>query len=228
LCCAPANRPAAEPLDRSAVANFELARSHRIAIDLAGVGDGASEHAGSQPPGSFEAETGCALEGTVPICYRAYAQAWRRADCDATRLKGDHPVNRRKFHEIWIEQCDAAQEIKLRYGLKAAFDYIVAEKLLNFTDAAASDPEFARELPRFIARVKGLFTPQEIRTQLDRIGHELREYDADIEEGDNFSKADELREEDELIIESPAAAAERARQFATIRELLTVAELGTS
>ena len=65
LCCAPANRPAAEPLDRSAVANFELARSHRIAIDLAGVGDGASEHAGSQPPGSFEAETGCALEGTV-------------------------------------------------------------------------------------------------------------------------------------------------------------------
>jgi len=135
-------------------------------------------------------------------------------------------VNRRKFHEIWIEQCDAAQEIKLRYGLKAAFDYIVAEKLLNF--AAASDPEFARELPRFIAQVKGLFTPQEIRTQLDRIGHELREYDADIEEGDNFSKADELREEDELIIESPAAAAERARQFATIRELLIVAELGTS
>jgi hypothetical protein len=40
-------------------------------------------------------------------------------------------VNTGKFHEIWIEQCDAAQEIKLRYGLKAAFDYVVAEKLLN-------------------------------------------------------------------------------------------------
>ena len=137
-------------------------------------------------------------------------------------------MNRRKFHEIWIEQCDAAQEIRLRYGLKAAFDYVVAEKLLNFADAAASDPEFARELPRFIARVRGLFTPQEIRTQLDRIGHELREYDADIEEGDNFDKADELREKDELIIESPAAAAERARQFATIRELLTFADPGTA
>jgi hypothetical protein len=36
------------------------------------------------------------------------------------------------MHEIWIEQCDAAQDIKLRYGLKAAFDYVVAEKLLNF------------------------------------------------------------------------------------------------
>ena len=38
------------------------------------------------------------------------------------------PVSLRKFHEIWIEQCDAAQDIKLRYGLKAAFDYVVAEK----------------------------------------------------------------------------------------------------
>jgi hypothetical protein len=35
----------------------------------------------------------------------------------------------RKMHRIWIEQYDAAQGIKLRYGLKAAFDYLVAEKL---------------------------------------------------------------------------------------------------
>ena len=41
-------------------------------------------------------------------------------------------MNVRKMHEIWIEQYDAAQDIKLRYGLKAAFDYLVAEKLLNF------------------------------------------------------------------------------------------------
>jgi len=42
---------------------------------------------------------------------------------------------------------------------------------LNFADAAAADLQFARELPRFAARVRGLFTPQEIRTQLDRIEH---------------------------------------------------------
>ena len=35
------------------------------------------------------------------------------------------------MHEIWIEQCDAAQDIKLRYGLKAAFDYVVAEKVIE-------------------------------------------------------------------------------------------------
>ena len=37
-----------------------------------------------------------------------------------------------------------AETIKLRYGLKAAFDYAVAEKILNFAEAAAQDPEFAR------------------------------------------------------------------------------------
>lgn len=131
-------------------------------------------------------------------------------------------MNTRKFHEIWIEQCDAAQEIKLRYGLKAAFDCVVAEKLLNFAGGAAGHPEFARELPRFVSQVRRMFTPQEVRTHLARIERERREYDAAIEEDD------ELEEADELIRESPAAAAERARQFATIKELLTAAELGTS
>lgn len=128
-------------------------------------------------------------------------------------------MNTRKFHEIWIEQCDAAEDIERRHGLKASFDYVVAEKLLNFADAPTRHPEFARELPRFVSRVRRMFTPQEMRTHLARIEREQREYDADI---------DALDEEDELIVESPAAAAERAHQFATIRELLTAPELGTS
>ena len=56
------------------------------------------------------------------------------------------------LHRIWVEQCVAAETIKLRYGLKAAFDYAVAEKLLNFAEAATRYPEFARELPRFVSR----------------------------------------------------------------------------
>ena len=131
-------------------------------------------------------------------------------------------MSARKFHEIWIEQCDAAEEIKLRYGLKAAFDYLVAEKLLNFADAALRHPEFSRELPRFVAYVRRMFTPQEMRAHLARTEREQRECHADIEEDDA------LDNEDEPIVESPAAAAERARRFAMIRELLTVAELGTS
>jgi hypothetical protein len=137
-------------------------------------------------------------------------------------------VGTRKFHEIWLEQCNATHEIKLRYGVKAAFDYLVAEKLLNFADVATSRPEFARELPRFVAYVRGLFTTQEMRTHLARIEREQTEYAAenDDEEDDEFD--DEFDDDDELIGESPAAAAEHARQFAIIEELLTVSELGTS
>ena len=122
----------------------------------------------------------------------------------------------RKMHEIWIEQCDAAQDIKLRYGLKAAFDYLVAEKLLNFASAAYQHPKFARELPRFVSRVRCVFTPEEIWTHIARIEREQSE------------KAGEVSEEDELHRESPIAAAARAQQFATIKELLTATEFGPS
>jgi hypothetical protein len=128
-------------------------------------------------------------------------------------------VSTRKFHEIWVEQYYAARAIKRRYGVKAAFDYVVAEKLLNFADAAASRPEFAKELPRFVAWIRGLFTPQEMRTHLARIEREQAQYAAENDEFDNDA---------ELIRESPAAAAERARRFATVKELLTAAALGTS
>ena len=127
-----------------------------------------------------------------------------------------------KFHEIWVEQCEAAEEIKRRYGTKAAFDYLVAEKLLNFADAAITHPAFARELPLFVARVRGLFTVKEMRRHFNRIECEQRKYDAYIEERNEFD------EEDEVILESPVVATERARQFAAIAELLTVAKLGTS
>jgi hypothetical protein len=133
-------------------------------------------------------------------------------------------VSTRKFHEIWAEQCDATHKIKLRYGVKAAFDYLVAEKLLNFADAATSRPEFARELPRFVAYVRGLFTPQEMRTHLARIEREQSEYAAENDDEED----DEFDDDDELIRESPAAAAESARQFAILKELLTASELGTS
>jgi hypothetical protein len=91
------------------------------------------------------------------------------------------------FHEIWIEQCEAAEEIKLRYGLKAAFDYLVAEKLLNFVDAASRNPELASELPRFVARVRGLFTVEKMRAHLKRIELAQREHEAYISGRDEFS-----------------------------------------
>jgi hypothetical protein len=125
-------------------------------------------------------------------------------------------MNSRQVHKIWIEQCEAAKTIRARFGLKAAFDYVVGEKMMSFASAACQHPEFARELPRFVSEVRRMFTPEEIAAQLARMEREWNEKDSDIpDENDPFS-------------ESPAATAERVRQFATIKELLTAATLGTS
>jgi hypothetical protein len=125
-------------------------------------------------------------------------------------------MSARKWHEIWLEQYEAARGIKQRYGLKAAFDYLVAEKLLNFVEAAETHREFARELPRFVSQVRLMFTPLEISNHIARIE---REMDA---------KSLILEDDDDLTKESPTTIAKRAAQFATIKELLTATELGTS
>jgi len=118
-----------------------------------------------------------------------------------------------------MQQCEAARDIRLRYGAKAAFDYVVGEKLLNFAEAAAGRPDFARELPRFVARVRSLFAPEELQIHVVRIEHERMVQEA---------LSAEVEEADHPFCESPQAAAERTRQFSTMEELLTPAELGTS
>jgi hypothetical protein len=125
-------------------------------------------------------------------------------------------MNPRKAHHIWIEQCEAAQTVRARFGLTAAFDYLVGEKLINFTSAASTHPDFARELPRFVSEVRRMFTPDEIAAQLAKIERAQAETDA------------EVLDEDDPFRESPIAVTERGRQFALIKELLTVAALGTS
>jgi hypothetical protein len=125
-------------------------------------------------------------------------------------------VEPRKLHEIWIEQCEAARTIKDRYGLKAAFDYLVDEKLLNFAEAASEHRAFAQELPRFVSQVRRMFPAEEIAAQLKRIERERNERDAAIQD------------EDDPLPESPIRKAERARRFTMIKELLTAAVLGTS
>ena len=126
-------------------------------------------------------------------------------------------MNVRKVHKIWIEQCDAAQTIKARFGLMAAFDYLVGEKLMSFASAASRHPDFARELPRFVSEVRRMFTPDEIGAQL-----------AQIERWQNERNVDVLEDDDDLLREGPAAVAERVQQFMLVKELLTAPMLSTS
>jgi hypothetical protein len=125
-------------------------------------------------------------------------------------------MNARKAHDIWIEQCKAAQTIQTRFGVTAAFDYLVGEKLMNFVDAASRYPDFARELPQFVAEVRRLFTADEITANLAQIERANDENDVDL-----FEYEDPFHED-------PAAAAERVRQVMLIKELLTATTLGIS
>ena len=89
-----------------------------------------------------------------------------------------------KQHQIWIEQCEAARTIRERFGLQAAFDYAVGEKLMNFASAAHDHPAFARELPRFVSEVRRMFSADEIRTHLAQLEREQTERDAENREPD--------------------------------------------
>lgn len=70
-------------------------------------------------------------------------------------------------HESWREQCRAAVEINEQHGTDKALGYLVGEKLLNFVREADRDRAFAGELPRFVAEVRSLFGPHELRGYLD-------------------------------------------------------------
>jgi hypothetical protein len=88
--------------------------------------------------------------------------------------------------------------------------------LINFADAAFRHRDFAQELPRFISEVRRMFTPEEIAAQLTRMERNRNQKDEDVVD------------EDDPLDEDPASIAERARQFMTIKELLTATTLGTS
>ena len=59
-----------------------------------------------------------------------------------------------EFSDIWIEQCDAAREIRDAWGIRKAFGYLVGEKLLNYIRASDSDPAWAERLPIFVAEIE--------------------------------------------------------------------------
>ena len=122
----------------------------------------------------------------------------------------------RRWHEIWLEQCEAAENIRLRHGVESAFDYVVGEKLLNFAGVAATNAEFAQALPQFVSRVRDMFSPEEMETHLARTERRRREMEETALDDENPGFGDD------------EATAERARQFDLVKELLTAPALGTS
>ena len=94
-----------------------------------------------------------------------------------------------EFHKIWIEQCQATETIRERFGLQNALDYLIGEKLFHFVAAAEQHPQFAAELPHFLNQIRRTFTAQQIHNYLDDL--ERAKFMSPIEADEDLDLEDE-------------------------------------
>jgi hypothetical protein len=122
-----------------------------------------------------------------------------------------------EFHKVWVEQCAATEGIRERFGLEDALDYLIGEKLFNFVMAAERDPNFAAELPAFVAEIRRLFAAEQIREYLDHLEHTkyLAPPEPDLERDDLDDETEE-----EPWLDNPILGAEELLRFSRIRQLL--------
>jgi hypothetical protein len=149
-----------------------------------------------------------------------------------------------QFHMIWREQIGAVAAIRSHHGEEAAFDYIVDEKLMNYAEAAEDRPEFAQELPRFVAAIRDAFSSDTMRYGLQRLARYLqveelyaaeaaraRQGTPPSETAGNGTESDEDEddfEDSETLARRVQALAARRRRFEFLGELLIAERLGTA
>ena len=103
----------------------------------------------------------------------------------------------------------------------SALDYIVGEKLMTYAETAATRPEFARELPRFVAEMRSMFSPEELRIYLEHLERmQAQDDDAGREELDD--------DDDALSFNTPEERAANKARLVWLKELLTATMLGTA
>ena len=121
-----------------------------------------------------------------------------------------------QYHKIWVEQCAATEDIRERFGLESALDYLIGEKIFSFVMASERDPDFAAELPAFIAEIRRLFTAQEIHPYLDSL--ERTQFLAPGEPDGEHDPDDEADEEP--WPDNPVLGAQELLRFSRVRQLL--------
>lgn len=124
--------------------------------------------------------------------------------------------------DVWIGQCAAARGIRNQQGIVSALDYLIGEKLMTYAEIAAVRSDFARELPRFVAEVRAIFSKEEIAAYLEFFERVL----ADGEQVAAEMAAGVESEND--LVDRPEAWAEQQRLLVGLKELLTAEQLGTS
>ncbi len=121
------------------------------------------------------------------------------------------PKSPKGFGDRESEGRKTARGIKERFGSEKALGYLLGEKLLDFLRASDRHPALAVELPAFVAEVKTVFEPWEIREYLSgvrRLGplaHTMGE-----EEFEEFRAAGAV-EEDVVLAAEDAILVERMK-----------------
>ncbi len=129
-----------------------------------------------------------------------------------------------KFEKVWIEQCKAARGIEDKFGTDKALKYLVEEKFIDFLEAAETNTAFRAEIPEFVAEIKTIFEPWQLRECLDRarqtepfdpslfelmssplLGEEEVDFDAE--------EVEEMREDDIRQCARDLLLVERAREW---------------
>ena len=70
-------------------------------------------------------------------------------------------------HKIWIEQCDAAENIESDFGTQKALEYLVGEKFLDFLEVGETDADFRAEIPDFVTRIRTIFERWQLAQYLE-------------------------------------------------------------
>ena len=100
--------------------------------------------------------------------------------------------------ELWQDYCKVTPGIRARFGLADALGYVVGEKLVTFAHTAETDDAFRSELPAFCARIRALFSKEEIQHHFESAER------ASLVEGDLFKDAspEETEELKEVLQEA--------------------------
>jgi hypothetical protein len=107
------------------------------------------------------------------------------------------------FHKIWIEQCEAAEDIEGEFGTQKALD------------AAETDAEFRAEVPAFVAKIKDIFERWQLAQYLET-ARETEPFDPSLFEDDDDTEPEEvedLRRDDIRQCTRDLLLAERAREW---------------
>ena len=84
---------------------------------------------------------------------------------------GRWQISQIQFERKWIEQCAAARRVKEHFGLTNASDYLIGEKLLNFTQVAERRTECLQELPDFLQEIRAVFSMEETGEYAEQLEH---------------------------------------------------------